>query len=86
PLFVADVTAGGVGRIFGRTVKVDASIDEGEILLANLGQGYKANVNQDISIVTDEHAKKRKVEYVGYAIVDGGVIDEKAFAILTDEV
>ncbi|ARW38098.1 MULTISPECIES: phage major capsid protein [Bacillus] len=86
PLFVADVTTGGVGRIFGRTVKVDASIDEGEILLANLGQGYKANVNQDISIVTDEHAKKRKVEYVGYAIVDGGVIDEKAFAILTDEV
>lgn len=86
PLFIPDVTSGGVGRIFGRTVKADSSIDEGDILIANLSEGYKANVNQDISIVTEDHARQRKTDYVGYAIVDGGVIDETAFAILTDEI
>ncbi|MCY8562206.1 phage major capsid protein [Bacillus sonorensis] len=86
PVFVPDANAGGVGHIFGHTIKVDATIAEGEILFANLEKGYKANVNQDISIVTEEHAKKRKVDYVGYAIVDGGVIDEKAFVVLTDEI
>lgn len=32
PMFIADVMSGGVGRIFGRVVKADASISEGEIL------------------------------------------------------
>ncbi|WP_042352264.1 phage major capsid protein [Bacillus massiliigorillae] len=82
PMFIADVINGGVGRILGRTVKVDATLADGEIAFANLSAGYKANINEDISITTEEHAKARKVDYVAYAIVDGGVIDTKAFVIL----
>src|SRR5690606_21550916 len=82
PMFVADVMAGGVGRIFGRTIKADATIPEGEILLGNLGQGYVANINEDITMYREDHIRERLTDYMGYAIVDGDVLDNKAFVIL----
>lgn len=83
PAFVPDVTAGGVGRLFGYTVKAESTLDDGEILFANVKAGYKANVNQPITVYVEEHAKQRKVDYVAYAIADGGVMDTKAFVVLS---
>ncbi|NAP00447.1 phage major capsid protein [Halomonas sp. MG34] len=82
PLFVPDVQSGGVGRIFGRTVKPDAAIPEGEILLGNLNQGYVANINEGVTMHRQTHMRKRVDEYMGYAIVDGDVFDYQAFVIL----
>lgn len=82
PMFVADVMAGGVGRIFGRTIKADATIPEGEILLGNLGQGYVANINEDITMYREDHIRERLTDYMGYAIVDGDVLDNRAFVIV----
>jgi HK97 family phage major capsid protein len=82
PMFVADVQAGGVGRILGRSIKVDASIPENEILVGNVSAGYVANINEDITMYREEHMRARKTEYMGYAIVDGDVLDSKAFVIL----
>lgn len=82
PLFIPDVTAGGVGRIFGRTIKPDASIPEGEILFGNAGSGYLANINEDITMYTEDHIRERITDYMGYAIVDGDVSDSKAFVLL----
>ncbi|MDT0163825.1 phage major capsid protein [Bacillus sp. AG4(2022)] len=82
PYFIPDVTAGGVGRIFGRIVKPDAAIPEGEILIGNLSAGYVANINEDITMYREEHVRARKTDYMGYAIVDGGPRDNKAFVIL----
>lgn len=84
PMFIADVMAGGVGRIFGRTIKPDASIPDGEILFGNLSDGYLANINEDITMYTDDHVRERLTDYMGYAIVDGDVVDSKAFVILQD--
>ncbi|WP_313894684.1 phage major capsid protein [Psychrobacillus sp.] len=82
PMFIADVMSGGVGRIFGRVVKADASIPVGEILVGNPGSGYIANINEDITMYKEEHVRERLTDYMGYAIVDGDVVDNEAFVIL----
>ena len=82
PIMIADPTAGGVQRIFGIAVKQEDALADGEILLSAPGVGYIANVNKDMSIVTEEHAKARTADYCAYAIVDGNVITTKAHALL----
>lgn len=85
-LFVTDVSAGGVGRVFGLNVKMDDAIPEGEILFGNLNRGYVMNINEDVTMHRDEQMKKRLTDYMGYAIVDGAPIDNQAFVILQEAV
>ena len=82
PLFIPDVTSGGVGRIFGISVVEEDAMGDGEILIANMAAGYKENVSEPMKLVTEQHAKQRTTDFVGYEVHDGGVIDEKAFAYL----
>ncbi|WLR53557.1 phage major capsid protein [Mesobacillus subterraneus] len=82
PMFIADVQAGGVGRILGRSIKPDAAIPDGEILVGNVNAGYVANINEDITMYREDHVRERLTDYMGYAIVDGDVLDSKAFVIL----
>lgn len=82
PLFIPDVTVGGVGRIFGIPVMEEDAMGDGEILIGNMGAGYKENISEDMKLVTENHAKARTTDFVGYEVHDGGVIDEKAFAYL----
>lgn len=82
PLFIPDVTAGGVGRIFGIIVKEEDAMNDGEVLIGNMGAGYKENISEPMKLVTEQHAKARTTDFVGYEVHDGGVIDEKAFAYM----
>lgn len=82
PLFAPDVTAGGVGRIFGLPVVEEDAMNDGEILIGNMAAGYKENVSEAMKLVTEQHAKARTTDFVGYEVHDGGVIDEKAFAYM----
>ena len=82
PIMVADPINGGVMRMFGLPVKQDDSFADGQILLGNAAQGYAANVNKDITLETENHAKARTTDYCGYAIVDGGVLATDMFALL----
>ena len=82
PLFIPDVTTGGVGRIFGIPVMEEDAMGDGEILIGNMAAGYKENISEDMKLVTEQHAKARTTDFVGYEVHDGGVIDEKAFAYL----
>lgn len=83
PLFLNDqAQQGAVGRMFGMPVKVDSGIADDVIIIGSPQKGYIANVAQDMTIHMDEHAKARKTDYVGYAVVDGDVISTKAFALL----
>lgn len=84
PMFIPDVTGGGVGRIFGMVVKPDAGVSAGNIIIGNAAQGLVFNVNEPLSITTEEHAKARTTDYVAYAVVDGGVVDTKAFALIRE--
>lgn len=83
PMFIPDVTGGGVGRIFGMVVKPDAGVSAGSIIIGD-AQGLVFNVNEPLSITTEEHAKARTTDYVAYAVVDGGVVDTKAFALIRE--
>mgnify|MGYP001025551024 CR=1 FL=1 len=82
PLFIPDVTSGGVGRILGFVVKPDAGVEDGNILIGNAAAGYIMNTNEPMSIATEEHVKARTVDYAAYTIVDGAVLDTKAFALI----
>lgn len=82
PIMIADPINGGVMRMFGIPVKEDDSLLDGQILLGNAAQGYAANVNKDITLETENHAKARTTDYCGYAIVDGGVLATDMFALL----
>ena len=82
PIFIPDATSGGVGRMFGFIVKADAGITAESVLFGNAEKGYVFNTNEPMSLATEEHVKARTVDYAAYTIVDGGVLDTKAFALL----
>lgn len=83
PLFVPDRSIGGVGNVLGFPVKEDAALSDDEILIGNAVMGYVLNVNEPMSITTEDHAKQRVTDYVGYMVADGNVMDEKAFCLLS---
>ena len=83
PIFLTDSAAqGAVGRALGKNVEVDEAMADGEILFANPYAGYWANINENMTMHTEDHVKARKTDYLGYAIVDGDVYDEMAFALV----
>lgn len=81
PYFIADTTAGGVGRILGFTVKVDSAVPAGTVIFGD-AKGYVINTNEAISVESDRDIKARKTGFSAYTIVDGNVTHEKAFSIL----
>ena len=83
PFFEATAGSDGVGNALGFVVKEDASLKNDEILFGNPSVGYLFNVNEEMSMTTEDHAKDRKTDYVAYMIADGNVLDEKAFAVLS---
>lgn len=83
PLFVADpISSNGAGRILGVEIKRDDSMSDGEILISSPSAGYIANINKEISVMTEDHVKARTTDYCAYAIVDGAVITTKAHSLL----
>ncbi len=81
PIFMPDPTSGGY-RVLGMEVKEDDSMNDGEILLSNAFAGYHANINKEMTMMTEDHVKERKTDYCGYAIMDGNAITNKAHALL----
>lgn len=86
PIFIPDATSGGVGRMFGFTVKPDAGVSNDSVIFGNPAKGYVMNTNEPMSIATEEHVKARTVDYAAYTIVDGDLLDTKAFALLKKSV
>lgn len=86
PIFIPDTTAGGVGRMLGFTVKADAGVTANNVIFGNPNRGYVLNTNEPMSLATEEHVKARTVDYAAYAIVDGGLLDTKAFALIQEVV
>ena len=82
PLFIPDLTSGGVGRMFGFVVKADAGVTADSVIIGNANAGYVLNTSEPMSVATEEHVKARTVDYAAYTIVDGGLLDTKAFALI----
>lgn len=85
PLFMAGTAAGSVGHITGLAVKEDGSMKDGEILIGNASRGYTVNINEGISMQTEDHVTERTTDYAAYAIIDGAPITLNAFALLKAE-
>jgi len=86
PMFVPDPINGGAYRILGMEVREDGAMQDGEVLLSNAVQGYHANINKELSVMTEEHIKDRETDYVGYAIMDGNIVTEEAHVLLVEEI
>lgn len=82
PLFIPDLTSGGVGRMWGFVVKTDAGVSNDTVIIGNPNKGYVLNTSEPMSLATEEHVKARTVDYAAYTIVDGGLLDTKAFALI----
>lgn len=85
PIFVPDPTGSGKIRILGMIVEEDDSMRDGEVLFSNPSEGYHMNINKEMSMMTEEHVKKRNTDYCGYAIMDGNIVTSEAHALLADE-
>lgn len=85
PLFMAGTGAGSVGHITGLAVKEDGSMKDGEILIGNANRGYTVNINEGISMQTEDHVTERTTDYAAYAIIDGAPVTLNAFALLKAE-
>lgn len=85
PIFIQDPSNPGKFRVLGCMVEEDASMKNGEILFSNAAAGYHMNINKDITMTTEDHAKARTTDYCGYAVMDGNVITTKAHTLLTTE-
>lgn len=83
PIFVADPSAGGVYKVLGLTVKEDASMSDGDVLISNAAAGYQANINKQVEVTKEEHVKARETDYCAYAIADGAPLTVNAHALLT---
>lgn len=83
PMFMAD-GANGVYKILGSTVKEDDSMKDGDILFSNPDAGYGANINKEMTVLPEQHVKKRKTDYCAYSIMDGNATTTKAHALLTE--
>lgn len=82
PLFIPDVTLGGVGRMFGLPVKPEDGVTAGKVLIGNFAQGYASNVNADVELHYEEHVLARKTDYAAWTLADGKPMTTKAFAEL----
>lgn len=82
PIFIPDATLGGVGRIFGLTVFEEDAVADGAVLIGNVGAGYAMNLQEQISMYSEEHVKERITDYMGYTIADGAPLTTKAFAYI----
>lgn len=84
PIFIADAINGGVRHILGIPVKEEDGLEDGEMLVSNAHDGYHANINKELSMMTEEHVTKRYTDYAGYAILDGDVLDTGAHVLLKE--
>lgn len=82
PYFTEDALGQYAGRMFGFPVVADAGVTPGSIIFGNASKGLVFNTNEPFSVVTEDHAKARTTDYVAYAVVDGGVLDTKAFSLI----
>lgn len=84
PYFIGDVIGdNGVGRMFGKVVKVDDGAPDGVILIANASRAYAVNTNESLSVRTDVDLKARTNQWLAYTLMDGNVTDETAAVVLT---
>lgn len=82
PMFITDPAENGIGKLFGFNVVADAGLKDNEILFGSASQ-FVVNTNEALSITTEDHVKARKTDYAAYTVIDGGLLDNKALAVLT---
>lgn len=83
PIFLDNViTPMSVGKVLGRDVVVEDALAEDEIIIGNVRNGYVMNIQETMKLTTEEHAKPRVTDFVAYEVNDGGVRNEKAFAVI----
>ena len=82
PLLLQAVRNGQVGTIFGISVVEAGELPDGDILIANMGEGMRCGINKDITAGHELDNRKRISAHFLHAIVDFDVFDDTCFALL----
>lgn len=81
PILMTSVTTDRVATIFGVPVRESAEMEYGEILLGNHSEGYRCNIQPNITTGVERDNKNRVTGHYMHAIVDGGVLNTKAYVL-----
>lgn len=81
-IYQPSATAGVPGTLLGAQVKIEDSVADGKILIAD-PKKFVYNMVTDIMVETDKDIKTHKYIYSGYARGEGTLIDDKAAAEIT---
>lgn len=81
-LLLGDNNSDIVGRLFGKPMKEEDALADGEILIISPKQFYY-NVAQDITIETDRDIKKGIVTIAGHAFAEGTMKYDRAAVVIT---
>lgn len=81
-IYQPSATVGVPGTLLGAPVKIEDSLDDGEILIGD-PKRIVSNVISDIIVETDKDIKLHKYIYSGYARMECALIDPESFALLT---
>ena len=68
--------------MFGYVVCEEDAIADNQLVFGNFADAYPCNVQQDITLYTQDTVKSRKTDYMAYAIYDSMPLTTKAFALL----
>jgi HK97 family phage major capsid protein len=79
PIFQPGAQAGAQGAIIGATIRLEDSVDDGEVLIGDPTR-VKYNMVQDVMVETDKDIETHEYIYSGYARGEGALIDDKSFA------
>lgn len=82
PIFIPDPTGQTLGRMFGYIVCEEDAVPDNNLVFGNFTDAYPCNVQQDITLYTQDTVKARKTDYMAYAIYDSMPLTTKAFALL----
>lgn len=86
PYFVPDTTTGGVGTMFGKAVKAEAGLKDGQVLIGDAADTLVVNTNQAMTVAMEDHVKGRTTDYGAYAIMDAGLLSNRGFVLLQSAV
>ena len=82
PLFVPSLVDNVPGKVFGKFAYEEDGLDDGEILIGNIRDGWKMNKQEPMKLLAGDDLKKRESFFAGYEVNDGAVYADEAFSLI----
>lgn len=82
PIFIPNPSDSGVGKVLGYEVVEDSAMPDNTLLLGDFTHYYRCNIQEDLSVHTQDNVKERATNFMAYAIIDSKPKTTSAFVML----